>query len=90
MVRLAEIDAPEKRQNFGLRSRQSLVELCLYKNAEIFEKTKDPFGRTVAYVNCEGKNAHSEQIKRGMAWVFEQYATDTNLFALQRKAQSSN
>ena len=32
-IRLAEIDAPEKRQAFGTRSRQSLSELCHEKRA---------------------------------------------------------
>lgn len=88
IVRLAEIDAPEKRQDFGLRARQSLVEICLYKNAIITPRAKDRFGRITAYVNCDGTEAHSEQIKRGMAWVFEQYATDMSLYDLQKKAYS--
>src|ERR1035437_8096284 len=34
-VRLAEIDAPELRQPFGQRSRQSLAELCFQQPARV-------------------------------------------------------
>ncbi len=90
IVKIAEIDAPEKLQDYGLRSRQSLVELCMYKNAEITKKTMDRFGRTIAYVNCDGKNAGNEQLKRGLAWVFDKYVTDQGLYAYQDRAKSDH
>ena len=40
-VRLAEIDAPEKQQPFGQRSRQSLGDICFQKQATIQEQSKD-------------------------------------------------
>lgn len=90
LVRLAEIDAPEKRQDVGLRSKQSLSEMCLHKNAEVIPRATNKFGGTIAYLNCSGIYAHREQIKRGMAWVYDGYATDESLYALQDKARSSH
>lgn len=89
IIRLAEIDAPEKRQRLGLNSKLSLSDICLNKNAEITPKSKDRFGRTVAFVTCDGVNANTEQIKRGMAWVYDQYATDKGLYDLQDEARAS-
>ena len=89
VVRLAEIDAPEKRQRFGLDSKLSLSEICLNKNAEVTPKNKDSHGRTVAYVTCEGIDANTEQIKRGMAWVFDKYVTNKRLYDIQNKAKLS-
>ena len=34
-VRLADIDAPEAKQSFGTRSRQSLAALCFNKEARL-------------------------------------------------------
>lgn len=89
VIRLAEIDAPEKRQRFGLNSKLSLAEICLNKNAEVIPKTQNRFGHTIAYVTCEGIEANTEQIKRGMAWVFDEYVTNKDLYDLQNKAKSS-
>lgn len=88
-IRLAEIDAPEKAQAFGARSKQSLSDLCFGKPAEIVPKTKDRYGRTVARVICAGADANAEQVRRGMAWVYDRYVTDRSLYALQTSAKDS-
>lgn len=90
-VRLAEIDAPEKAQPFGNRSKQSLSDLCFGKPAEIVPTAKDRYGRTVAHVSCAGVDANAEQVRRGMAWVYEKYATpNSRLYALQYEARSAH
>ena len=62
-MRLAEIDAPEKVQPFGQRSRQQLADLCFNQEANIRETARDRFGRTVARVRCQGLDASAEQVK---------------------------
>ena len=47
-VRLARIDAPEKAQPFGNRSRQHLAELCFKQPAVVWPRTTDRYGRMVA------------------------------------------
>jgi endonuclease YncB( thermonuclease family) len=66
-VRLVDIDAPEKKQPFGTRSRQSLSEICGGKDAQVGDRGKDRFGRTLGQVNCAGVDANAEQVRRGMA-----------------------
>lgn len=78
-VRLAEIDAPEKRQPFGDRSKQHLAALCFQKSAVVRPKTRDRYGRTVARVECDGADASTEQIRVGMAWAFTKYLTDSQI-----------
>lgn len=88
-VRLAEIDAPEKSQAFGSRSKQHLADLCFQRQASVTPRTKDRYLRTVANVECEGQDAGTEQVRAGMAWVFDRYVTDRSLYAIQDDARSA-
>ncbi len=92
-VRLSEIDAPEKAQPFGGRSRQHLSDLCFGKSAAILPVSAgggvDRYGRTVARVTCDGADANSGQVRAGMAWVFDRYATDRRLYDEQEGARAA-
>ena len=87
-VRLAEIDAPEKEQPFGQRSKQSLSGLCFGREAVIENRGHDRYGRTIGRVSCDGIDANAEQVRRGLAWVYDRYATDPDLYPLQDAARA--
>ena len=78
-VRLHQIDAPEKRQDFGQRSKQSLSDLVYGKHVRIEIADMDRYGRTVGKVWVNGKDANLEQVKRGMAWVYTKYASEPGI-----------
>lgn len=92
-VRLAEIDAPEKAQPFGAKAKQSLSDMCFDKQARITTQGHDRYGRTVGRIYCFTPgvkveiDANAEQVRRGMAWVFDRYATDKSLYRLQDDAR---
>lgn len=89
-VRLASIDAPELRQLFGTRSRQSLVEICHHQQATVTPTARDRWGRTVGEVTCAGVQASPEQVRRGMAWVYPKYAPKGSpLFQLEAVARAA-
>lgn len=88
-VRLAEIDAPEKKQPFGERSRQHLAGLCFQKQAVIRPQTKDRYGRTVARVECAGADANAAQVRAGMAWAYTKYLTDPEIKRLEAAAKAA-
>lgn len=69
-IRLGGIDAPESRQPYGQRSRQHLSALCYKVKAKIAPKGTDRYKRTIADVECRDKDAGTEQIRAGMAWVY--------------------
>ena len=89
IVRLAEIDAPEKRQPFGERSRQHLADVCFHRRAEVVPRTTDRYGRTVARVRCDGVDASAEQVRAGMAWAFTKYLTDPTIKQLEVEARTT-
>lgn len=75
-VRLAGIDAPEKRQPFGGRSRESLSELVAAQTVVVETDKKDRYGRTVGKILLDGQDINLEQIRRGMAWHYKTYARE--------------
>lgn len=89
-VRLAEIDAPEKKQPFGERSRQNLASLCFQKSAEIRQSAKDRYGRTVARVTCAGQDANAAQVGAGLAWAYTKYLTDPAISQLEQRARAAH
>jgi micrococcal nuclease len=88
-IRLANIDAPEKKQAFGQRSKQSLSDLCWKRDATYAAQTIDKYGRTVAVVTCDGVEANRAQVERGMAWVYPKYNKNRALPGLQETAQAA-
>lgn len=88
-VRIGGIDAPEKAQPFGQRSRQALADLCHRETATIRSTTKDRYGRTVADVQCQGQDVGRSQVAAGLAWVFDRYSDGyEDLYPLQRGAKA--
>ena len=88
-VRLAEIDAPEKAQPFGQRSKQSLSSLCFGRDATLEATDTDRYGRTVAKVYCGGVYANAEQVRSGMAWAYRKYLHDQSLLATENDAREA-
>lgn len=72
-IRLAEIDAPEKNQDFGTTSRQNLSDLVYRKNVTIQYDQKDRYGRIIGYITVGGKDVNKEQLSKGMAWFYTDY-----------------
>lgn len=86
-IRLMGIDAPEKKQAFGNKSKQSLSDLVFNKEVTVEYSKKDKYGRTVGKILVDGVDANLEQVKAGMAWHYKQYQSeqavaDRRLYAL--------
>jgi endonuclease YncB( thermonuclease family) len=88
-VRLANIDAPEKGQDFGKRSRASLLEMLGKRQVQIDSQAVDQYGRIVGLISVDGRNVNQEQVRRGMAWEYSHYHSDKAYLALQGDAQQA-
>ena len=87
-IRLQGIDAPEKAQAFGQKSKQSLHRLVHSKQVTIEFQKKDKYGRTVGKVVLNGLDVCLEQIKLGMAWHYKQYESEQPKEERETYAQS--
>ena len=89
-VRIAAIDAPERRQAFGQQSRRHLAQLCWRQRATLQPVDEDRYGRTVANVRCSGTDVATAQVRAGLAWVYVPYAgSHPHLAPLQQQARNA-
>jgi endonuclease YncB( thermonuclease family) len=72
-IRLSGIDAPEKKQPFGVHAKETLSR-HLFGQPVVVEWSKtDRYGRIVGKVEVDGVDANLEQVREGSAWVYTQY-----------------
>lgn len=83
-IRVAGIDAPEKKQAFGARSKQSMAQMAFGKPVHIEWSKKDRYGRVIGKVfvaqeDCQRDScpqtldAGLAQLARGLAWHYKKY-----------------
>ena len=72
-VRLTGIDAPEKKQAFGERSKQALSSRVFGRQVRIDLGRTDRYGRVLSKVSIDGVDANLEQVVSGMAWHYKKY-----------------
>lgn len=86
-IRLAEIDAPERGQPWGDRSRQALSALVFSKTVSVQQTDTDRYGRVVARVFADGRDVNLTMVEQGDAWAYRQYLTDETLIATEARAR---
>ncbi len=72
-IRLAGIDAPEKKQAYGLASRKHLASIVADQQVTVEYQKRDRYGRIVGKVLLDGIDACLEQVKAGFAWHYKKY-----------------
>jgi endonuclease YncB( thermonuclease family) len=75
-IRLGGIDAPERKQPFGKKSKQNLSGLIAGKNIEVEYNKSDRYGRIVGKLIYQGRDINLLQIKHGYAWHYKHYQRD--------------
>ena len=72
-IRLSGIDAPEKSQAFGNKSKQALADEVDGKTVTVEFNKRDKYQRIVGKIIFNGKDVNLNQIKRGLAWHYKKY-----------------
>lgn len=88
-IRLANIDAPEKKQAYGRWSTNQLKGLVAAQPVTVTYTQTDRYGRIIGRVfTTNGTEASRFMVQSGAAWVYERYNADRALPGLQREAQA--
>ncbi|EIK44808.1 putative micrococcal nuclease [Cellvibrio sp. BR] len=87
-IRLIEIDAPEKDQPWGQKSKQALSDLIFSRNVTVDSTGSDRYGRTLGTVFLSNRNINKHMVENGNAWAYTEYVRDQNYFELQERAKS--
>lgn len=75
-IRLAGIDAPERRQAFGQRSREFLSSLVAAQLVEVETEKTDKYGRSVGKVLLQGRDVNLAVVAAGLAWHYKEYESE--------------
>lgn len=67
-IRLEGIDAPEKGQAFGTKSKEKLSELVGEKEVAVRWEKKDRYGRILGDVHLDDRLINLEMVQDGLAW----------------------
>ena len=87
-VRLVNIDAPEKKQEYGRWSEKIMKSLVAGKTVTVTYFQRDRYGRILGQVYApDGMNVNQFMVRAGAAWVYEQYNTDPALPVFQNEAR---
>ncbi len=89
-IRMYGIDAPEKKQDFGNRSKQALGDACMQQPITVILKKKDRYQRWVgdAY-DVNGRHINLLMVKQGYAWHYAKFAKKSqDLAEAQEYAQT--
>ena len=86
-VRLYGIDAPEKKQDYGQRSKQFLASLIAGQVVEVEPKGEDRYKRTLGIIHYKGQDINAQMVLNGYAWAYVKYS---RIYVDQEKTAREN
>lgn len=89
-IRISGIDAPESSQAFGDKAKKSLSDLVFGETIAVVSSKTDRYGRLVGKVALDDRDIGLEQIRRGLAWFFRQYASELSRDDARAYEQAEN
>ena len=72
-IRLAGIDTPEKRQDFGSRAKKFTSDQVFKKQVRVEKMGTDRYGRIIGMIFYEGSCLNEDLVRAGYAWVYRKY-----------------
>jgi endonuclease YncB( thermonuclease family) len=78
-IRLAGIDAPERGQAFGTKSKEHLATLVAGERVEVQWAKHDRYKRIIGKITRAGEDVNLEMVRAGLAWWYRKYAHEQSL-----------
>ena len=72
-IRLAGIDAPEKRQAHGSKAKKYLSSIIAKQNIAVKYNKRDRYGRIVGKILFKGADVNLKMVQVGYAWHYKKY-----------------
>ncbi len=88
-LRINDIDAPEKNQSYGKKSRRALMNLCENGEFQASITGQDKYGRKLGKLVCHGEDASLYMVQNGYAWFYHQYSSDSALELAEMEARDN-
>lgn len=88
-LRINHIDAPERNQAYGKKSRRALMQLCENKSIQIVITGTDKYQRQLGNLYCGKRDVSSYMLKFGHAWFSKRYSYNKELADLERSARKN-
>jgi endonuclease YncB( thermonuclease family) len=88
-IRLTDIDAPEKKQDFGTASKQQLATYIFGREVKVVYDKLDRNQRILGHVYCQNEYINLKMVTTGMAWHFKKYSTDATFALAQQQARKA-
>jgi len=89
-IRLQGIDAPERNQRYGKKSRDALSGMVSGRNVGVVVLGKDSYGRSNGILYLGERNINLAMVAAGHAWWYRYYAPDDHpLKAAESKARAT-
>ena len=73
-IRLAGIDAPERKQPFGTKAKAYLLDLVGGKHVKIAWRKRDRYQRILGKVLADETDINLAMVRAGLAWWYRRYA----------------
>jgi endonuclease YncB( thermonuclease family) len=86
-IRLEGVDAPERGEPFNAAATRSMRVMLFEKTARLEGRAVDRYGRLVARISIDGRDASMELAKSGLACHYTQYLSDAALARAQEQAR---
>ena len=87
-IRLEGIDAPEKSQSFGSKSKDALATMVFGQTVTVKKTGKDQYSRSLGFVFVDDLDVNAQMIQDGWAWHFKKYNDEERLAVLEDEARN--